>query len=107
MTRLPVRPAFATEEAFQQSVIDAAKTLRCLVYHTRDSRRSVKGFPDLVIVGRRGVLYRELKLDTTQVTEEQQQWLSRLALAGQNAAVWRPNDWPHHIFEELRAVASR
>ena len=30
-------------------------------YHTRDSRRSPSGFPDLVCVGPAGILWRELK----------------------------------------------
>jgi hypothetical protein len=64
--------------------------LGLLRYHTHDSRRSPSGFPDLVCVGPRGVLYRELKRQRGKVSAEQQQWLDALTAAGQNAAVWRP-----------------
>ena len=96
---------FPTERAFQDAVCEMAKTLGCLVYHTHDSRRSEPGFPDLVIVGRRGVLYRELKQPTGRMSEAQNEWLSKLVLAGQNAAVWRPDAWPKRVHDEIRGVA--
>lgn len=96
---------FADEDAFQSAVVEAAKMHRCLCYHTHDSRRSEKGFPDLVIVGRRGILYRELKMLRKQTTPEQEKWLTRLNAVGQSAAVWRPEHWPTQILAEIRAVA--
>ena len=62
-----------------------------LSYHTRDSRRSVRGFPDFVICGRR-VLFRELKTAKGRVTAEQREWIHRLIAAGADAGVWRPAD---------------
>ena len=64
--------------------------LGLLRYHVFDARRSAPGFPDLVIAGPRGVLFRELKTQRGKVTPEQQRWLDALTAAGQNAAVWRP-----------------
>ncbi len=64
--------------------------LGLLRYHTHDSRRSPRGYPDLTICGPRGVLFRELKTQRGKVTYEQQEWLDALTLAGQNAGVWRP-----------------
>ena len=64
--------------------------LGLLRYHTHDSRRSPSGFPDLVCVGPRGVLFRELKTQRGKVSAEQQEWLDALAAAGQNAGVWHP-----------------
>lgn len=98
---------FADEADFQAEVVKAAKTMGCLVYHTHDSRKSEKGFPDLVIVGRRGVLYRELKTESGRVTDEQHTWISRLTRAGADAAVWRPSDWPRRVVTELQAVTRR
>ena len=60
-------------------------------YHTRDSRRSPSGFPDLVIVGER-VIYRELKTAKGKVTAAQAEWLHALVMAEQDACVWRPAD---------------
>lgn len=81
-----------SEADFQRAVLDLCAHLRLLTFHSGDSRRdSSAGFPDLVIVGR-SVLYRELKTATGRVRPEQVTWLTRLSLAGANAAVWRPAD---------------
>lgn len=103
-TRLPHVPTFANEAAFQAAVVQLAQTLRCLCYHTFDSRRSEAGFPDLVIVGRRGFLVRELKMPGKQATKAQEMWLARFALVGVNAAVWRPEDFPTRVLSELQAI---
>jgi hypothetical protein len=51
-----------------------------------------KGWPDLVILGTR-LIVRELKTETGRVPPAQQQWLAALAVAGIDAAVWRPQHW--------------
>lgn len=93
-----------SEGQLQANVMDAVKTLGLLGYHTFDSRRSTPGFPDLVIVGARGVIYRELKTATGRVTPAQRHWITALRAAGQDADVWRPQDWPDRITRELRAL---
>ena len=79
------------ESAFQAEVISLAKRLGWLVYHTRDSRGSEPGFPDLVLV-KDTVLFVELKTDTGKLSEAQQMWQSRLKQAGAYCEVWRPMD---------------
>jgi VRR-NUC domain len=69
-----------------------ADDLGLLRYHTHDARRSPKGFPDLVLCGPGGVLFRELKTQRGIVRPEQQQWLDALAAANADAGVWRPAD---------------
>jgi hypothetical protein len=96
---------FSRERDFQAAVCELAKTLGCLVYHTHDSRRSEAGFPDLVIVGRHGVIFRELKTATGRVTPEQHLWVTFLARGGANVAVWRPEDWPNRVMHEVQAIA--
>ena len=91
------------EVDFQQAVQDLCKTLGLLYYHTHNSRRSVPGFPDLVIVGPCGVLWRELKTERGRVTRDQQKWIDGLREAGENVAVWRPSDMPR-IPGELAAL---
>lgn len=98
---------FDRERDFQAAVLDMARTLGCVAYHTHDSRRSEPGFPDLVIVGHRGVLFRELKTEKGRLSAAQNDWISRLARAGADVAVWRPSDWPHAIHDQLRAVTHR
>jgi hypothetical protein len=83
----------ADEKAFQSDVIREAKRAGWKVYHTFDSRKSTKGFPDLVLAKDR-VLYRELKTNTGETTVEQEGWLEVLKRAGADAGVWRPRDWP-------------
>jgi hypothetical protein len=57
-----------------------------------DSRRLVhgKGFTDLLIVGPRAILFRELKTEDGDLSRDQQRWRYRLQAAGANWSVWRP-----------------
>lgn len=77
-----------------------------LAYQVGDSRRaSLKGWPDLVILGR-AVLFRELKADTGRVASAQTQVGRLLAAGGADWAVWRPRDLTSgRIERELEAVA--
>jgi hypothetical protein len=99
------RSPFSRERDFQAAVVKLAKTLGCLVYHTHDSRRSEAGFPDLVIVGRRGVMFRELKTEGGRLSPEQAKWINALQDAQAGAGVWRPGDWPKRVTEDLRGIA--
>jgi hypothetical protein len=87
-------------------VLDLSTLLGLLVFHSGDSRRdSCAGYPDLTIVGSRGVMWRELKTQGGRVRVEQQRWLSRLSRSGHNAAVWRPVDWLNDtVAAELKAI---
>ena len=60
-----------TEADVQRGLIEAAQTGGWLVYHTHDSRRSRKGFPDLVLVRPPKVIFAELKGPGGRVTPEQ------------------------------------
>lgn len=84
--------AAMSEDELLAQVRRACVALRLRTYHTYSSRRSEPGFPDLVIVGPRGVLWRELKTARGRLTEPQKDWLGDLTQAHQNAAVWRPID---------------
>lgn len=82
-----------TERELQQAVVEAAARFGWLTYHTYDSRRSNRGFPDLVMVKGQRTLFVELKSDKGQLRLEQKEWLARLILAHQETFVWRPEDW--------------
>lgn len=93
--------ATLTEAQFSAQVIRLAKLLGYAAYHTHDSRRSAKGFPDLVLVrpaanGQSGrVIFAELKGTRTRVTDEQRAWIRALQEAGAEAYIWRyPRDVP-------------
>lgn len=98
-----------TEAQFQTAVIELAKLNGYrLIYHTHDSRRSQKGFPDLVLVSehRGRALFRELKTTKGRLSPEQFDWIGSMQLAKLNAGVWRPEDLANgHILEDLRGRA--
>lgn len=95
-----------TEEVFQAQVIQLAKMLGWkLVYHTRDSRRSAPGFPDLILGyvnkgrTRARLVVAELKVGKNTTTPEQDEWLAFFELLGLmvpnviTTRVWYPTDW--------------
>jgi len=80
-----------TEAQLQRSVLDTCRAMRLLAFHVLDSRKSVGvGFPDLVIAGPGGTIFRELKNANHQPTPEQMTWLGTLDEGGSDAALWRP-----------------
>jgi hypothetical protein len=86
----------AEAEAMTEDELAAEVRKRCRarnfwVYHTHDSRRSDKGFPDEVIVGS-WVIYRELKTETKELSADQLKVIARLQAAGADVGVWRPAD---------------
>lgn len=83
-----------TEAAYSRRITDLANLLGLRWHHEQDSRRSKPGFPDLVIVGPKGVAFLEVKTDAGRVKPEQQEWLDALKAAGQHALIVRPCHWP-------------
>lgn len=79
------------ERDLQGAVVELARMLGWLVYHTHDSRHSAAGFPDLVMVhpGSGALLFAELKTARGKVTPEQWEWLRALAVRGVSF-LWRP-----------------
>ena len=95
-----------TEAQLTSLVVDACTTLRLQRYHTHRSDRSPAGWPDEVLLGPGGVLFRELKRHGKNPTRAQQAWLDGLAGHGLDVAVWRPEDWyTGRIMAELQAIA--
>ncbi len=96
-----------TERQLLDAVRDACRWAGLMTFHTYDSRRSEPGFPDLCICGPSGLLFRELKSSRGRLTADQQTWLDRLAAAGADAAVWRPDSWPDRVLDELARIGGR
>jgi hypothetical protein len=95
-------------EAHLQAAIEAeCGRLGLLHHHNPDSRRvKSSGFPDSVIVGPGGILYRELKDKYGRLSPEQRRWGSKITRAGGDWAVWRPADWEDGtITRQLLALA--
>lgn len=83
------------EQDLQAAIVQAAGLSGWLTYHTYDSRRSVPGFPDLVLVhpGRTIILFAELKSEKGKLTADQILWLTSLARATPDVYVWRPEHY--------------
>lgn len=93
------------EAQFKNTVIEIAQRYDWLVHHdlpTMNRRgkwathiQGNTGFPDLVLINKRGVLvFAELKTDIGIVRKTQQVWLDRLDKSGVITQVWRPNQLP-------------
>ncbi len=110
MTGRP-RARAITGEQLKDRCIDRAHLLGFYVAHFRPMQDRYgrwrtpvgadgKGFPDLVIVGPGGQLYRETKGEREPSTPEQRVWAARLlASHGADYAVWRPSDWDSGLIE--------
>lgn len=80
------------EDTLQTRVEQIARELGWLRYHTYDSRRSAAGFPDLVMVRRGRIVWRELKSMKGRVSSDQRKWLDALEKANADVGIWRPID---------------
>jgi hypothetical protein len=89
------------EAAWQQQVIDLATLYGWEHYHSFDSRRSVPGWPDLVLVRPPELVIVELKTDTGRLTAPQRNWLALLSGCGAETHVWRPSDFDE-VHERLK-----
>ena len=83
-----------TEEEFAREVEARIKRPGLLYHRCPDSRRcrGQRGFTDLVIAGRRGVLFAELKLPGGETTAEQDLWGWTIRESGNAWALWEPAD---------------
>lgn len=95
-----------TETQLQAKIIRLATSLGYICYHTHDSRKSRKGFPDLCMAGER-LVFAELKDMAYKATPEQQKWLAALGRLEEKsgglvvARLWRPSDYISDEIEEV------
>lgn len=83
-----------SEKDFQLAVRQYARLRHWLHYCTFDSRRSVAGFPDLVLLRPPRLVFVELKSEHGRLTDAQENWLDYLrGVPGVEAFCWRPHDW--------------
>lgn len=92
--RAELLKAKPTEKQFMAQVIKLATMFDWICYHTHDSRRSVAGFPDLVMLKGTRMIVAELKVGKGRVRPEQQLWLDRFTLVGAEVFVWTEQHWP-------------
>jgi len=88
-----------SEKELQANVIDAARRLGWVYYHTYDSRRSPEGFPDLILVREGRMICAELKSQRGRLRPQQEVWIDLLREVAWrhhspiDVHVWRPADW--------------
>jgi hypothetical protein len=85
-----------SEATLQANILHEATCLGWLGYHTYDSRRSVRGFPDLVLVHgvQQRLIFTELKKQTGRQSPAQIDWDKQLRAASRcEFYLWRPSDW--------------
>ena len=84
-----------TERVFMTTVINAATGANWLVFHDEDSRRNIRGFPDLVIARGTRTIFAELKSERGKERSEQKVWLATLrSNPALEVYLWRPSDLP-------------
>jgi hypothetical protein len=94
-----------TEADLERSVVDLCRQFNIKRFHPYLSVRSTSGWPDESLLGKRGLLFRELKGDKGKVTAAQREWIDALRFTGQDADVWWPDDWRSgRILRELEAI---
>jgi len=82
-----------TERAWQRTVEEAARWLGYRTFHVEFSFGSVRGFPDLIIMGKGRVVFAELKSERGKTTADQDEWLTFLDAEGLESHLWRPSNW--------------
>lgn len=83
-----------TERQLQDAIVEMARLLGWLAYHTFDSRHSAAGFPDLVLLRGHQLIFAELKSETGRLSPEQDAWIAALQDTRRvTVAVWMPHHW--------------
>ena len=97
-----------TEAEYLGQVYDICKDAGAKAHHCGDGRACCgAGFPDLVIMGVHGILYREVKASPNdRKSPEQTAVLWLLKASGADAAVWTSEDLlTGKVAEEIRRIA--
>lgn len=83
-----------TETELTRRVLELAAGLGVLAHHCTTSARCAgrPGLPDLILAGKDGVIFAELKSETGETSPEQDLWLWTLGESEQRIVTWRPSD---------------
>lgn len=89
-----------SEESFDNRFVEYLNLRKWKSYHTKDSRKSKKGFPDRTC-WRERVVFVELKKEDGVLSADQATVIEELRDAGAEVHVFRPSDWDEivRIFE--------
>ena len=97
------------EQILQDSIIELAKLLGYLHYHTQDSRRSPGGFPDLVLSHEKTgfLIFIECKSETGELSVDQAKWSWALLKSAAQYRVLRPADWADGTVESVLKLGAK
>ncbi len=97
-------PLTISEASFQSQVVELARLYGWRLMHMKPTQirpgrwvtatTGDSGFPDLVLVKGKSVIYAELKRSNGQLSDGQRVWIDALLRAGQEVHVWFPLDLP-------------
>lgn len=103
MTARAVYDSEMSEREFQGIILELASYCGWIAYHTYDSRRSMPGFPDLVLVHETiehfPIIFAEIKATSGRVSDAQKRWLDALSRSARTppgkviVQTWYPHDW--------------
>jgi hypothetical protein len=80
-----------SESQLQSSVVTFMRWRGWMCYHTYDSRRSEKGYPDLTAVKGNRMMFVEFKTEKGKPKPEQIEWLDALVEAHDDVYLVRPS----------------
>jgi hypothetical protein len=83
--------AAMSEAKLEEHIRELCKDLGIVRIHVYYSRGTTPGVPDDILIGPRGILWRELKTMKGKVSPAQQAMGEALLAAGQDWGVWRPD----------------
>jgi hypothetical protein len=91
-----------TESQFRGQILHLVKLYGWNRYFTWKSINSPAGFPDLVMVKGKRLIFAELKTLTGVLSAEQYFWLADLMETGAEVYLWTPDQW-----DEIQEVLAR
>jgi hypothetical protein len=95
-----------SEAELEENIRDACTKLGILRFHVRVSKGTTAGLPDDILIGPRGILWRECKTQKGRLTAAQLATGKALTAIGQDWDTWRPSDWlSGRVLRELQAIA--
>ena len=99
--------AAMSEAELEEHVRAICNDLGVLRIHVYNSRGTTPGVPDAILIGPRGILWRELKTMRGKLTPAQEQMGHALTVAGQDWGVWRPSLLLSGVIAKELAAISR
>ena len=90
-----------TEKELQANIVRLATFRGWYHYHTYSSKKSVRGWPDLVLCKPPKLLFVELKSARGRLTPDQEHWLNLLNQTGAFTYIWKPKHWNDGTIERI------